>query len=224
MEFKEKYELIFTAAIGGAYLLLFVLGEWIYRRFKVKGENTRKMVHVLGGGIALLCPVLIGDHRLIFLLCILFVVILIVSKKIKQLSSIHDIGRSSAGSYLFPIAVYFCFYIFTLTNNYLYFYLPVIVLAVSDPFAAYIGKKYPLGKYNFFDQGKTISGSLAFFVSAFISCCFLITVLTSASIINSIALAASVALYCAILEGMSTGGFDNLTIPLGAVAMLWLLH
>src|SRR3546814_15775711 len=48
------------------------------------------------------------------------------------------------------------------------YYLPIMVLAISDPLAALSGKKWPWRPYRIAGATKTILGSLVFFMSAFL--------------------------------------------------------
>jgi hypothetical protein len=59
-----------------------------------------------------------------------FFTILFVSKRIKQLKSIHDIERQSMGSYMLPVAIYLTFLVSALLNNSFLFILPILILTL----------------------------------------------------------------------------------------------
>src|SRR5690606_220772 len=98
----------------------------------------------------------------------------------------NAVKRTTRGSFLFPVVIYVTFWIYSIygTKNYsgsnlnaddfhgfslggtVYYFLPILILSVSDPTAALVGKKYRLWPYKIFSDTKTIIGSFAFFVSA----------------------------------------------------------
>jgi hypothetical protein len=67
---------------------------------------------------------------------------------------------------------------------------------------------------------KSIEGSAAFFVVAFACIAIPLAWFTSASTAESMAVAALVAFAVTVLEAAVGGGFDNLLVPLGALAAI----
>src|SRR5690606_21713832 len=134
--------------LAGCYLTLFALGELLYHVLSVKVEITRKLVHAGTGLLALLFPVLLNSHWWALLLCASFAAILICSLRFGFLQSINAIDRRSVGSLVYPIAVYGCYLSYSYQGHqYIYFYLPIMVLAISDPLAALCGKRWPWVPY-----------------------------------------------------------------------------
>jgi phytol kinase len=155
---------------------------------------------------------------------ILFALILFLSLRFNLLRSINDIDRVSHGSLLYPLAVYGCFLGYNYHGNqYIYFYLPVLTMAICDPIAATFGKRWPYGKFYIKQGKKTLVGSLSFFVAAVALTVALFHLLSlngypSALIIASLAVAATLA------EAVSVKGLDNITIPISVVLVLTLWH
>jgi dolichol kinase len=178
-------------------------------------ELTRKLVHIGTGLLTLLFPLLLGNHWWVLLLCSSFMIILLASIKFKLLRSINAIKRKSVGSIAYPVAVYGCFMAFNFFDNqYLYFYLPILILAICDPVAALTGKKWPIGKFKVGTDHKTLMGSSMFFCSALLiilllSNLFLKKPMTPENILWSIL----IALLAAATEAFSRKGYDNITIP-----------
>lgn len=216
-------DLLNTIILAGAFLMLFVFAEILYHRYKVHAEITRKIVHIFTGILTLLFPHLISVHWYILFLCGSFLLILILSRPLKMLPSINNVGRVTQGSILYPIVVYVCFLLFQHENNLLYFYLPILILALCDPMAALIGKNYPWGKYSTFGNQKTLSGSFAFFLTGLVLSAILLVNLGDISIVSALLIATFLALVTTLAESFSHGGFDNLTIPMSALGILYLL-
>ena len=204
-----------TLILAGCYMALFALGEGLYHVVKVKAEITRKLVHAGTGLLALLFPLLLDSHWWVLLLCASFAVILLCSLRFNGLRSINAIDRRSAGSLAYPAAVYICYLSYQYHGHQLiHYYLPVLVLAISDPLAALVGRKWPWAPYRAGRSRKTALGSLVFFGSA-----LLITIVnwqylygTGLSAGNLPAFA-TIALLATVAEAVSPNGYDNLSVP-----------
>lgn len=216
--------LINTGILAIAFLILFGFAELLYHRYKLKAEITRKIVHVSTGLITLLFPPMIGNHWLVLVLCGSFLLILLASFPLKILPSINAVSRKTSGSILYPVVVYSCFLIFQHYDNLIFYYIPILTLALCDPIAALVGKKFPYGRYSTFGHTKTISGSLGFFVSATALSMVLIFTMTSLTPATGIALACVIAFTTTIAEAFSHAGLDNLTIPGTALGLLWIFE
>lgn len=214
--------LLSASFLALAYAVLFGSAEWLYRFRKVPAELTRKYVHVITGLLTLLFPVLLDSHWWVFGLCGGFAVILVLTQWKGWLPSIHAIDRLSRGSILYPAIVYSCFLVYERTGALEQFYLPILVMAICDPVAALAGKKWPYGRFQLLQTPKTLIGSSAFLVSAFLLSLFLLSILTEKDSLAIVAAAFMVALSTAIAEALSGRGYDNFTIPLTAVVVLWL--
>ena len=207
--------------LGSAFLALFGIAELLYHRFKVRVEITRKIVHIVTGLITLTFPVLLNNHWLVLLLCTSFAVILIVSLKFNLLKSINAIERESVGSICYPIAVYGCYLAFVYFHHYTNFYLPILILAICDPIAALVGKRWPLFPYRVGKDKKTLMGSSMFLLSALMLCYFL-GVGFERGVDFTFVQVVTIALIATSAEAVSRRGYDNITIP-AAVLVTWIL-
>lgn len=205
--------------LAGFYLLLFAIGEILYHKFKLKVEITRKIVHVGTGLLAMLFPILLNNHWLVLLLCVAFACILIVSLKYKLLPSINAIDRKSVGSLAYPVSVYGCYLAFDLNGQqYIYYYLPILVLAICDPIAGLAGKKWPLGSYQLAGAHKTLVGSVSFFISAVVLAGgYWICVYHPYVDLRFISGILIVAVLSTLAEAVSHDGYDNISIPLAVI-------
>lgn len=205
--------------LSGAFLLLFGAAEIMYHFFNVKVEITRKTVHLGTGLLTMLFPVLLDTHWWVLLLCSSFAVILLLSLKYNFLKSVNAIERESVGSIAYPVSVYGCYLAFTFFDHqYVYYYLPILILAICDPVAALCGKRWPRGRYKFNGSNKTLMGSAMFFLSAFI---LIITLsLMGHTMTRVISRGFVIALVSTISEAVSGKGYDNITIPISVLSSL----
>ena len=256
--------LFYTILLTFSFLTLFGSAEILYHFFKVKTEYTRKLVHIGTGLITLLFPLLLTHHLWVLLLCSSFAILLLLSLKLNFLPSINKIERKSVGSLAFPLSVYISFLAFDfshyftssqhinqeiMTNsNLIYFYLPMLILAISDPMAALLGRNLSKKQFSFFSKStilrlflkrnlvsnsnsnfqivtpcKTIIGSIAFFGSAFLIGIVLFFGLNKTSFLLGISLAFLVAFCATFSEAFSKKGWDNLTIPVTVISVLFLV-
>ncbi len=212
-------ELIIMTIYGGCFLLLFGIAEIMYHWGKIPVEITRKTVHIGTGLITLSFPIFLETHWSVLILTVSFVVILGLSKRFDLLKSINAIHRTSRGSVLYPIIIYVTYLSYVLFDDALFFYLPILILAICDPIAALAGKKWPLGKFSVFKETKTLVGSSGFFISALIiTISFVIPLRSDWIEITSITLITS--LSTTIVEAVSQKGWDNLFIPIAATVSL----
>lgn len=202
--------------LSGLFLILFTTAELLFRTFKVNAEYTRKLVHVGTGLLTMLFPFMFTHYIWVIGICLLFFIILLISIKFNYLPSIHAIQRKSYGSLAYPVVVILSFMFYhlkTSTQEFFYFYIPVLVMALADPMAAFIGKLWPWGKYCIGKEQKTLSGSFAFFTISFIVN-YLLLPPTQFWYFLLIPFAAT------ITEALSTKGLDNITIPISVMTLL----
>lgn len=218
-------EIINAGVLAAMFLLLFVITEFLYHKLKVKAELTRKVAHFGTGIITLLFPVMLNNHWLVLLLCAGFDVILIMSVKHNLLNSINSIERISYGSILYPIAVYGCYLVYEyFGKNLLFFYLPVLTLAICDPVAALFGKRWPYGNFHIGDDRKTVTGSFTFFISSIAASIILFYFLSNKSLNDNLPIILLIAVAGTITEAISIRGIDNITIPASVILVLTLFR
>ena len=213
-----------TILLGLMVLALFAIGECLHLYAKVKAEYTRKFIHIGTGLITLLCPLLIDNHWYVLALCASFAGFLILSIKLGFLKSINNIGRKSYGSVAYAAAVYLSFDAFWWQKDRIFFYMPMLILAIADPIAALVGQNFQYGKFKIFKGTKTLSGSVMFFISAFLvaaSCIYFHGIYTTDKIIW---IPLVLALASAFAEALSGKGLDNITIPIVIIVVMVVLR
>lgn len=205
--------------LSGFFLALFTVAELLYRFTKINVEYTRKLVHVGTGLLTMLFPLMFTHYVWVVGICIAFFIILSLSLKFGFLPSINAIERKSHGSLSYPIIVIlaFIFYHFNksdFSDDYFYFYIPVLTMALADPAAALLGKRVPFGKYTIGNEQKTLAGSFAFFVVAAAVTFVLLPT-------NNMLFLVLIPLVATFAEAFSTKGLDNLTIPIVIISILY---
>lgn len=217
-------EILTTIYLAGAFLALFGLAEILYHFLHVKAELTRKFVHLCTGFITLLFPLLLKNHWYVLALCSSFAVILVASKKFNFLPSINGIDRKSFGSLAYPISVYGCYLAFAYYSSYIFFYIPILILAIADPAAALTGKRWPYGKYSIGNETKTLVGSTAFTIVAFITSFVILKINLNITLLSASMISLALGFTTSVAEAITRKGLDNITIPLTALAVIITAH
>ena len=89
-------------------------------------------------------------------------------------------------------------------------------MALADPAAALVGKRWPWKPYAVGNQKKSVAGSIAFLlVSTILSVYFLGGNMTSAHVWLILTIAVS----STLAEAFSAKGYDNVTIPWTVIAV-----
>jgi len=221
-----KTEIINMLLLSGAFLTLFGIAECLYHFLKVKAEHSRKLVHFGTGVLTLTFPAMLDNHWLVLALCTSFVGVLAGSLKFNLLKSINAIDRKSYGSLAFPMAVYLSYLAYDFSGqNYLYYYLPILTLAICDPLAALVGRRFPLGKFKIAGGNKTVMGSAIFFLSAFVLSASLLAYFNIDLAMSTLFLqCCGIALVAMFSEAVSGKGMDNLSIPIAVISSLYFLE
>ncbi len=214
-------EITTAIIVSVIYLLIFSVSEVIHRKTKIPTEWTRKGVHFLSAIIGIFFPFIFKYTITLFILAFSFLIILFIGERKRMLDSIGGVERETKGEFLFPISL---FIIYVLSkNNYIIYLVSLLVLAISDPLAAIIGKIYGHLRYKVQTDMKTLEGSITFFFITFLIVHIPVLIYTNVSRANSIWISLVVAILITSLESVSMEGSDNLLIPLGTFFVLYKL-
>lgn len=202
-------------ACGGVFVVL-VLSEILWRSKVIKGEIGRKFVHMLVGCYVASWPWLLSRNW-ISIVAAAFLGVLFLSHRYKIFKAITDVKRRTYGDYLFAVGVLTSSLF--LTEKY-QFLVAMLIIALSDGFAALIGKKF--GKKNEFrvyGQTKSMAGSAAFFVVTMVLFMILGRVFGVSNAETqglAIPLAILSSLVLTTIEAVGIYGLDNILLPVAA--------
>jgi phosphatidate cytidylyltransferase len=213
----------YTLSLG--VLLLFC--ELLHSVWAVRAEYTRALSHILSGLACLFLPVLFTSAGYVAAFCIQSSLFLLFSRRLGLLASHHGVERETRGSPLFFAGILFSFFMSKLTGDPILFILPVAILSLSDPLAAmagmmwerYLHKREGAEK----ERGKTIAGSLIFFLSSFSILLAGLIHFAMPGIPDALLTSALVAFASTLAEAWGRKGNDNLFIPMAASVSMFLL-
>jgi len=204
--------------LSSIFVGLLIIAELWSRLGSPKPEWTRKLVHTGGGIACLFFPFLVKSPWTVLAMALPLTVLFVLGGKMGFLKSLHGIQRKSRGAEYYPLAV---FLTFVMTQGRPWLYLPaVLVLAVADAFAALIGSRYGVVRYEVEDEHKSLEGSLVFLVLAFLAIHLPILLMTDLPRAVCVLAALLVAALVTGFEAISLQGADNLFIPVAVVVIL----
>jgi phytol kinase len=204
--------------LGGLFLFLLAIAEAWRRLGRPPAEWTRKLVHLGGGIVCLLFPFLIRSPWVVLAMALTLTGVFSLAARTGALRSLHAVERRSRGVEYYPLAVWL---VFLLTPERPWLYLSaILVLAVGDAFAALVGGKYGVLRYEVEDEYKSLEGSLVFLVVAFLAIHLPTLMLTDLPRATCVLAALLVAVLVTGFEAISLGGADNLFVPLAVVVVL----
>lgn len=193
-------------------LLLLVLGNYLFDRQLLKGEYSRKFVHITVGTFVAFWPWIIS-WREIQVLGLLMLAGVFINHRKKIFKFSKGIHRKTYGDYFYAMTITLCA---LLTTNKVFFAIAILHLALADGLAAVIGTEFgKMWRYKMFNQTKTILGSMAFWVTSLYILGLGVLFANSNISFNSYALLLLLlppAL--TIIENFAVLGLDNITVPL----------
>ena len=196
--------------------------RWVGSRWNWPAEVQRKTVHVGVGIHAMLLPLLV-DRRGFVVFAALAAVALLILRLPKVATegpgaAVHAVARRSWGDLYFLVALAVLF--LRSAGSPTLYILPLAILTLSDTAAALVGTEYGRRHFGTDDRLKSIEGSVAFFVVAWISVDVILTLASDVPRANVVWLTTVVAAMAAVIEADSWRGLDNLFVPVGTHILL----
>jgi phytol kinase len=203
--------------VAAVFLSLVGTGEILRGIGACSQEATRKFVHLTGGIVSLCFAYVFKSHWTILGLCVSFVSLMVITRKLGLLQSVHGIKRRSSGDLLHPIAIYLTFCITSYFEKPDFYLISIMVLSVSDALAAIIGVSYGFKVYSVEEDRKSLEGSFVFLLSTFLIVHLGLLLLTHVGRMECVLAALLISVVVTCFEAISLGGADNIIIPIGTL-------
>jgi phytol kinase len=221
--------MMLNAAIAVAALLALTAGlmtalRVFQRRWSPHPEWSRKLMHVGTGLLALSLPWLFRSPWPVLVLCATGATGMAVIRQAARLKEtlgcvVGGVARQSAGDITFPLGIAVVFLLSQ--GDCLLYSVPVLVLTFADAAAALVGTFYGLFRFETPGGKKTIEGSLAFFVVAFLSIHIPLFLCYDAGQEKAVLIAFLLGFLLTIVEALAGWrGLDNLLIPVAGFIFL----
>jgi dolichol kinase len=233
-------------SVGYFYVLTVIgLGIVIQKSMKMDAKFTRKVIHLFAGFAIYTVPFYTHAYTANLISVPMLLLIYLINPKSKlsfaknafeAMASERDYKRGHLmGPFYYAISINIFTLSFTLIPSLVPFYwIPaagLTALFLGDGIAPLIGRmERKRHKYTFFGSERSIEGSLAMLAGSILGICFAfyflgyvglgVITLNFQSWIPVVSIAAIVG---TLIEAITPGGFDNLSIPVGVIATLILI-
>lgn len=217
------------------YIILFVLliaavaviAETLSLKGYVPKEYARKIFHFMASLTGALAVLVVQDISLLRLGTFCMLIFAFLAVKFDWFSTIDERNYKSWGIPLFALS--FLLLLLFLPGDRQLIFTVILILGVSDAVAAVTGYSFPKGIYNLTGSRKTVTGSIAFFLSCMILLLSLFIVtdyFQELSFSYFIFTSIIISFLLMVVEGISSYGSDNFFIPLFAAILfqLFLVH
>jgi phytol kinase len=199
--------LYLLASVVAVFIVL-MLGEIGWRKKWLRGEFGRKFVHIIVGSFVAFWPFFMTWTE-IRLLSIAFLIVVVISSKLKIFRAIHTVQRPTYGEIFFALVVGA---LTLVTHSKGVYAASLLQMSLADGLAAVVGTRLGRGNtYHVFSHAKSIAGTLTFIIVSF-------ALLVGYSIfsVHSLPILWAVfgSLGAAALENVAPLGLDNLLVPL----------
>jgi uncharacterized protein (TIGR00297 family) len=200
-----------------------VAAELIRKKMQWSPEVTRKSVHIAVGVLIYFAPQLFTSGIPAMLLAIIFSLSNLIAIKMGLLKGMHGTNRRSYGTVYYPLS--FLILVILLWNSYsAIISIAILILALGDAGAAIVGEdlQHP-HSYKLTSDKKTLEGSATMFIVTFLVTMLGLYFHPFARLVDHVLVlqtAIVAAFFVTAWEGISSRGFDNLTVPLSAAFVL----
>jgi phytol kinase len=215
-------------ALAAAYVFVFsaiFAGEGLRKWRGYSTDFTRKFIHIAVGMWSIGTVLLFQNWYFAVIPPITFVVINYISYRQETFKAMEG-ERGNLGTVYFPISFVLVIVLFWLTRPADY---PGLIVAAlmpmtwGDAMAAILGRRFGQYKYRILGSMRTMEGSLTMFLFSWLATFLALFCFPSLGLLTSLLYALLVALVTTLVEALSPWHIDNVTVPLSAALILYLL-
>ncbi len=207
-----------------AAALLFISGLLIFIELATKKWGwdrtiSRKAVHLIVGLSICSAPWIFVSKIPLIILSSLFIVINYWAIRTRHLTGIH-LNDQSYGTVYYPISILLLDILLWPAYKIL-FVLAALIMVVADAMAALVGNNFASKFYVFYEERKSIPGSITMFITSVILLFAGTQLLIVQNLGQNLLLAILVGIVVTAAELISRRGSDNLSVPLIAALFLY---
>jgi phytol kinase len=203
---------LIVALVGVCFLV--AAGEYLRQVHLLHAEVTRKFIHITVACFAASWPFFM-EWQQVYLISLLMLVGILLSRFLHLFRAIHGVKRRTWGEVFFAVSIGLAA---LLSQNAWAFAAAMLVMGVADGFAALVGTLIDnTHRYHIFGHPKSREGTLTFFLMSLI---ILAVCVAAGHLPANPAEVLGIAVAVTILENISSGGTDNLFVPLVIIVLL----
>lgn len=194
--------------------IILFCSEYLWRKKMLKGEYSRKLIHILAGCFVASMPFWIS-YGWIVIFALSAILLSLINHQHRFLKAGLSVSRRSYGDLLFAVSILICA---AIQPNKWIFMVAILHVSLADGLAAVIGTPFLRQKdlvYKVFGQKKTIVGSAVFVAVSFLLLFLTVELSGAYDGISSIwPVLIWLPIATAITESVGVFGADNLLLPI----------
>ncbi len=196
----------------GLVALLLLLARSTQRRQPLPSFTFRKLLHAAIGLLTLAMTTLFHDRGWALVPPAIFIALNASPRLREFVPGLAEGAREVRGLWLFPLGVCLTYIFFWDVAHRGAVLAGIAALAVGDPAAALLGRRLGQRRYVRWAYGRSLEGSLAFFLVAGAACAWIAYAIPGGPTPLRAGVGCGIA--GAVAEAISPPGIDNLAIPL----------
>lgn len=200
--------------------LIIILGTILEKKKIVSKEGSRKFIHISVANWWFIYMFMFNNIWYGIIPPITFIILNIFSYKYKLIDSMERDESNTLGTVYYPISLLILVIYSYITNDKVIGGISILILGYGDGLAAVFGKRY--NKIKIFND-KTLSGAVTVFLVSIIISTVLLMLFKEIKTSKLILVVLITSLSATGLELFTKKGLDNLTIPIGLTAILYVL-
>ena len=213
--------LVTQITVIGLWLSLVFAGASLLQRFFPNPELTRKVVHIGTGHVIIWAWLLHCSIYLCLAVSSLFTLISYLSYSQNILPLINSVGRDTRGVFYYCLSITLLVAIFWRMEQPQFAVIGVMVMTWGDSLAALVGQRWGNHQYRVGTNQRSLEGSLTMLVASGLVCFGIVSWLGYP---QPWLVSIATALTGTILEAISQGGTDNLTVPLATALLSYAVY
>jgi phytol kinase len=210
-------DLIIISLVTLYIVIVYTIPIFLYKKNKIEKRIARMIIHFFSG-LSIISIFFANNKWFYFIASGLITLLLFFSRKSTPLLKyiFHSMNEKEEKKYLqgpvlYGVAITYLIFYSIMTNNNIIPLVSTLILIISDPLAAIIGKKYGKNIFSLLETNRSFEGSMTMLFSNLVIISFFFGFSMKAIAIGFI---------LTIVELISPSKFDDFTLPFSASLLL----
>ena len=200
----------FTVVI--LYLFLIFLISIVFKKYNENSrEIVRKIIHIGIGPLIPIAQFLKIDQNSALIFTGIVSLMVFINYNYKLFPTIEDVERKSYGTLFYCLSLFILIYLFWNKDPYALI-TGFFLMTFGDGLAGLIGKSFKSKSWTFFNQKKSIFGTMTMFLTSLMVVCSIGYAQQNSLNLNFF----TIAFFATLLEQFSVLGIDNFIVPISS--------
>ena len=194
------------------YIFLIFLISIVFKQYNQDSrEIVRKIIHIGIGPLIPIAQFLKIDQNAALIFTGIVSLMVITNYTYKIFPTIEDVERKSYGTLFYCLSLFILIFLFWDKDPYSLI-TGFFIMTFGDGLAGLVGKSFNSRSWKFFNQKKSLFGTLTMFLTSLIVICSLGYAQQNSFNLNYL----TIAFFATVLEQFSVLGIDNFIVPISS--------